>query len=82
MVRRKLHNKMCHNLYSRVIKLAEYVACGGDEKYIYARMILKYLKYDVSVWTGFNCLKIGSSGRAFECSNEPLDSIKGWKFLD
>jgi hypothetical protein len=48
------------------------------------RIILRwiYRKYGVGAWTGSNWLRIGTGGGTFECSNEPLGSIKCGEFLE
>ena len=51
---------------------------------IVGRIILKWIsrKWDVMAWTGLILLGIGTDGGAFECGNEPSDSMKCEEFLD
>jgi len=48
------------------------------------KMILKRIlgKQSGKVWNGCIWLRIGTTGRLCEHSNEPLGSIKGGEFLD
>jgi hypothetical protein len=41
---------------------------------------MTFRKWDVGVWTGSSWLWIGTGGG--QCSNEPSDSLKCWKFLE
>jgi hypothetical protein len=48
------------------------------------RIVLRWIcrKWDVRVWTGSSCLRIGTSGDSCECGNEHSGSIKCGVFLD
>jgi hypothetical protein len=48
------------------------------------RIILRWTfrKWDVGVWTGSSCLRIGTGDGACECGNEPSGSIKCREFFD
>ena len=39
-------------------------------------------RWDVGMWTGLGWPRIGTSGDACECGNEPSGFIKCWEFLD